>query len=53
MTETTTSQGYKSPYIFIEVVVLCYDFAGLYVFKMWDFTEVRRGNQRKNKDAKM
>jgi hypothetical protein len=27
-TETTTSRGYKSPCIFIEVVLLCYEFCG-------------------------
>jgi hypothetical protein len=27
-TKTKTSRGYKSPYIFIEVVLLCYDFCG-------------------------
>jgi hypothetical protein len=28
-TEMTTSRGYKPPYIFIEVVLFCYDFTGL------------------------
>jgi hypothetical protein len=27
-TETESSRGYKSPYIFIKVVLLCYDFFG-------------------------
>jgi hypothetical protein len=50
-TETTTSRGYESPMHFFRggTPLLLQIFVGLWVFRIWDFAEVHRGNQRKIK----
>jgi hypothetical protein len=48
-TETETSRGCKSPYVFIEVELLLIFSRDFYIFKMWDLTEVHCSNSRKHK----